>query len=109
MSDPVWKWAIAAIVAALAIGWFAMMAAPASAQGAVPCGDRAKVIGLLAKRYGEVPRAMGLASQSGVLEIYVSEKGSWTILMTTTKGRSCMIAVGENWEDLKKISLDPKI
>ncbi len=86
---------------------FVSLAPAAYAQGAVPCGDRAKVIGLLAKRYQEVPRAMGLASRSGVLEIYVSEKGSWTILMTTTKGRSCMIAVGENWEELKKISLDP--
>ena len=84
------------------------LAPAALAQGVVPCGDREKVIGLLAKRYQEVPRAMGLASRSGVLEVYVSKKGSWTVLMTNTSGRSCMIAVGENWEELKMKSLDPK-
>lgn len=106
-----WTWACRAfIAAAVAFALYALYtASPADAQGAVPCGDRAKVVALLAKRYKEVPRAMGLASRSGILEIYVSEKGSWTILMTSTKGRSCMLAVGENWEDLKAISLDPKI
>lgn len=86
---------------------FVSLAPAALAQGVVPCGDRDKVIGLLAKRYKEVPRAMGLASRSGVLEVYVSDGGSWTILMTSTAGRSCMIAVGENWEELKAINLDP--
>ena len=86
---------------------FVSLSSAAIAQGVVPCGDRETVVGMLAKRYQETPRAMGLASRSGVMEIYVSKTGSWTVLMTNTAGRTCMIAVGENWEDLKRISLDP--
>lgn len=86
---------------------FLTLAPAALAQDVVPCGDRDKVTAMLAKRYKEVPRAIGLASRSGVMEIYVSKTGSWTLLMTNPSGRTCMIAVGENWEELKAKSLDP--
>ncbi|MCW2309754.1 ABC transporter permease [Rhodobium gokarnense] len=87
--------ALAMIIAGL------LMPTPVAAQGVVPCGDRETVVAMLATRYGETPRALGLASRSDVLEIFVSKGGSWTVLMTNTSGRACMIAVGENWEDLK--------
>ena len=37
-----------------------------------------------------------------------STKGSWTILVTTADGTTCMVATGENWETLPKLAMGPK-
>ena len=96
-----WKALAWTLVAAAALFLIFVLGRPAAAQGVVPCGDRETVVAMLAKRYRETPRAMGLASRSGVMQVLVSPSGSWTILMINTAGRACMIAVGESWEDLK--------
>jgi len=33
-----------------------------------------------------------------VLEIFVSDQGSWTVLASDTKGQSCILSVGEGWD-----------
>ena len=50
---------------------------------------------------------MGLVSNSGVMEVYVSTQGSWTIVVTSSKGTSCVIAAGESWEDMRVALKDP--
>jgi hypothetical protein len=72
---------------------------PAQSQPPRTCADRATVIERLEKRFGEVRQAMGLNRSNAVIELYASaETGSWTILMTTPNGVSCLIASGELWE-----------
>lgn len=84
--------------ATLATAVVAGLASEANAQMTVSaCGERDKMIGHLEKKYGEVLRGAGLRSQDGVLELYVSKNGSWTLLLTRPDGRSCPIAVGEHW------------
>ncbi len=75
---------------------FLFSGAPANAQ--TGCGDRDDVVAILETKYQEKVSAIGLAGNSGVVELYTSENGSWTILLTQTSGVSCMIAAGENWE-----------
>ena len=80
----------------------------AEASGRV-CGERAKMTKFLMKRYKETPRAMGVASSGkSVMEIYTSEKGSWTVLMTTAKGVTCIMGAGHSWEDRDKLAYLPK-
>ncbi|MGI9355263.1 MAG: hypothetical protein ACR2PF_08925 [Rhizobiaceae bacterium] len=80
----------------------------AEAAGRV-CGERAKMTKFLMKRYKETPRAMGVASSGkSVMEIYTSEKGSWTVLMTTAKGVTCIMGAGHSWEDRDKLAYLPK-
>ncbi len=63
------------------------------------CGPRASVVESLRARYGETRQGLGLARDSGVVEIYASaETGSWTIVLTLPNGASCLIASGEAWE-----------
>ncbi|NVK19343.1 MAG: hypothetical protein HWE30_11655 [Methylocystaceae bacterium] len=65
------------------------------------CGERVDIIDTLKKRYQEVPVSMGLAGNGGVVEIFVSIKGSWTILVTRPTGVACVVSAGEAWESLK--------
>ena len=93
------SWAI--IVAAFGVT-FAILAtaAPAQMQVRSQCGPHTQLIALLATRYLEAPKAIGTVSGSHYMEIYVSQAGSWTVLVTSADGISCIIAAGSNWEDV---------
>ena len=71
---------------------------PAMAQ--VVCSERGKFLERLASGFEETPVAMDLASNGSVLEVLASDDGTWTIIVTTPKGRSCVVASGEAWEDV---------
>lgn len=73
-------------------------AAPAGAQAL--CGDRDEIVSRLETGYKESASALGIAGTGGVVELYTSEKGSWTLLLTQPNGVSCLLAAGESWETL---------
>ena len=82
-------------------------AGPAQAQAArTSCGDRAAVLDRLAARYAEAPVNMGLTSTGAVLEILASDQGTWTVLVTTPQGVTCMMAAGEHWEPVERKKVD---
>lgn len=86
------------VLLAAAAGLAASLATSAHARTPIAaCGERDKMVVHLEKKYGEVLRGAGLRSHDGVLELYVSKEGSWTLLLTRPDGRSCPIAVGEHW------------
>lgn len=88
---------LAAVALAAALG------APAEAQ--MVCGERNSIIQQLESKYGETRQSLGLQQGRGVVEIFASEEtGSWTILVTDTHGRSCLMAAGEAFqiEDVAK-------
>ncbi|MDA4845976.1 hypothetical protein [Hoeflea poritis] len=93
-----WLFFLAAIVV---IGTFFYAAANRQAHGAgLACGDRIGILKSLASKYKESPRALGLASTGrAVFEVYTSKTGTWTILMTTTTGMTCIMAAGRSWEE----------
>ena len=63
------------------------------------CGKRADILRQLGEKYGETRRSMGLSEGQGVVELYASEEtGSWTILLTTPRGVSCMMAAGQAFQ-----------
>ncbi len=79
-----------------------MVATPASAQAV--CGDRNEIVARLESGYQEKSSAMGVSTNGGLVELYTSEKGTWTLMLTQPNGTSCLIAAGNNWESLS----DPK-
>lgn len=87
-------------VAALGLG-----AAPAQAQ--TNCAPRDLVHERLKSNFGEALTAGGLQSQSQVLEVWASDAtGTWTVLMTTAQGLTCVIASGTNWhQNAPKLAL----
>lgn len=87
-----------------------MVAFPLIAIAApIVCGERSEVIKTLAKAYKENPTAMGLAAGGGMLEVFSSPAGSWTILVTDVNGLSCIVSAGENWEAITPNVADSKI
>ena len=89
------KLAFILLSATIAGSW----ALPATAQQ-LTCGKRDDMVKSLYSQYREQPRAIGLASQTAVIEVFTSKTGSWTILLTSTDGASCIVSAGENWEDI---------
>ena len=83
-------------VAAIATALSLAPALPAMAAG--ECGARADMVEALAERFEENPVALGVVNSNAVVEIFVSEKGTWTILATGTDGKSCVLSVGVGWD-----------
>jgi predicted benzoate:H+ symporter BenE len=65
------------------------------------CGQRMDILETLKTRYHEAPISMGLAVNGGVVEVFASHIGTWTIVVTQPTGVSCVVSAGESWEDLK--------
>lgn len=93
-----------AFVALVLVG--AMVVSPA-AEAAAVCGDRSKIIEGLASKHDETPRASGLSADGGVVEVYVSPEGGWTILVTYPRRPTCVVAVGEAWQSLHQLIGQP--
>lgn len=70
---------------------------PALAQQQGPCTERTAALTKLSVDYGESPVAIGLTSDGNVLEVLASERGTWTILVTTPQGMTSGVASGEAW------------
>jgi hypothetical protein len=81
-----------------ALGVLVALASPAQAAGM--CGKRTDFVKALNDKYEEQGRAMAIAGQKNLLEIFTSKSGTWTMLMTTAQGQTCIIAAGNSWEDL---------
>ncbi|URK87023.1 hypothetical protein LP421_24420 [Rhizobium sp. RCAM05350] len=82
----------------------AATAHPAAAQPVFNCAEHSQVVESLGSHYSETLKAIGLINQAAILEVYVSESGSWTMLVTNVNGHSCVVFAGENWET---IPVDP--
>ena len=70
----------------------------------VQCAKQMLMQQLLIEKYKETPVGAGTVNQDRYMQIFVSAKGTWTILMTQTDGQSCIIASGENWDSLPQIA-----
>lgn len=68
-------------------------------QELLACSSHDEMVDVLARRYSEQPRAIGLANPSAVIEIFTSEAGTWTILLTRPDGASCIVSAGDSWEE----------
>jgi hypothetical protein len=79
---------------------FLALAFSIPAQAVGMCGSRGDFIKALADKYQETGKALGIAGQVNLVEIFASKAGTWTILVTTPEGKSCIIAAGSSWEDL---------
>lgn len=67
------------------------------------CSDRTHIVSELEQQFNENVTAVGMVDQNAVVEIFVSDSGSWTILATGTDGKSCIISAGEGWESTQMV------
>lgn len=86
---------------ALSLGFAGLFpATPAAvAQSAPQCAKRPQVVDILAQKYGETRRSVGIAANNTVMEVYASdETGAWTIAVTLPDGVTCLMASGQGFE-----------
>ena len=87
------------ILSALLLGWI-MLPMAADARMQMTCGQRGAVVTALDKMYAEKPVSLGIADNGSVIEVFASAEGSWTIVLTSPTGISCLLAAGESWETI---------
>jgi hypothetical protein len=93
------------LVACLTAVLLASTSVPAAAQSSPSCVKRPDLMRYLADRYHEIPVAVGLADNGGVLEVFAAIDGAtWTVAITMPNGRTCMVATGENWENVPRVA-----
>ena len=79
-----------------------------SARAQTNCADRAMVVERLAAKYGESRRSVGMAANNSVVEVYANDgTGSWSIVVTTPNGQSCLVASGMAYEPVAEANLAP--
>ncbi len=82
---------------------------PTTAVAQPMCNERDNVLGHLAKKYGEAPVAVGVTTTGGLVELLTTVDGNtWTIIVTTPRGMSCLVAAGEGWRGIDRKMLEPE-
>ena len=68
------------------------------AMAQVPCGQRDKIFEWLAVKYKEAPIASGVSGNGSLREVLSTHDGdTWTVIVTSPDGDSCVIASGQGW------------
>lgn len=77
-----------------------------SSAGSASCLANESLTKLLEERYSEIPVAAGLDSGGRLVELFASpDNASWTMVITTPAGESCVMAVGEYWQKIKQSTI----
>ncbi|TNF64267.1 MAG: hypothetical protein EP307_03245 [Rhodobacteraceae bacterium] len=72
--------------------------APAQVADVI-CDGRERMVARLEGTYGASVRGTGLRGPDVFLEMWSSAAtGEWALVQTYTDGRSCIVAMGEDWE-----------
>ncbi len=81
-------------------------ATPAMAQQI--CAPADDVRTRLEQKFGEHSVGAGV-SDGKLVELLTTKDGmTWTIIQTTPKGESCLIAAGEGWRVLEPVGQEPE-
>jgi hypothetical protein len=85
------------------IAGVAALAMPAAAETPSACAQPEKIADLLHKDYLEKPVAFGVQGDGSLMQVFASREGNtWTVVMTTPRGVSCIVAEGTRWEALPR-------
>ncbi len=80
--------------------------------GTIYCGARPDVVELLASDFREQPSSVGVTGDGRLLEVLTNEDGAtWSIVLTDSRGQSCIVATGEGWQNRKvdPVMLEPQL
>ena len=99
--------ALALFLAAVALGavllalvFFTAPAQAVSFQLVGQCWPRGELVTYLDKSHSEHPVSIGMERGGSVIEVFLSDAGTFSIVMTRPDGNSCLLAAGDDWEDL---------
>lgn len=61
------------------------------------CAARHEMVAMLAETFSEVAVSRGIEARGGLLEMFASEAGTWTLIVTTPQLVSCPVAAGVDY------------
>ncbi len=61
------------------------------------CGDSKTVFKNLEKKFGESPTGAGISDNGDLVTVFSSESGTFTIVVTSPQGKSCVRSSGNDW------------
>jgi hypothetical protein len=93
------RFALGALCAATCAAPATVLAQEAPAPEIEACAPRTEIVEKLANDFKEHQQAVGFVNKDAVLEVFVSGKGTWTIIATGTDRNSCVISAGQDWDD----------
>ena len=86
----------------------ALFIVAASATAEQVCATRDSALTQLEKQYEEKVFGRGLvANGKRMIELFVSDTGSWTMLVSDPSGLSCIMASGEGWQGITVLVGEP--
>lgn len=97
-------WKILALSAGLAL-----VSNSTAATAQPQCDQRDSVLKVLQQKYKEAPVALGVTHNGGLVEVLSTGNGTtWSIIVTTPQGMSCLVAAGEGWRAMDQVAADPE-
>lgn len=91
------SWALAAMIALLAVFSVLLLADDARAQP-LQCGPADQVVELLSNKYGEELIGDGAGPNGTRLMVFAHPEGeTWTVIGLMPDGTACFIATGTDW------------
>jgi hypothetical protein len=97
------------IAAVAGLSAVAALATASTASAQTACLAHDKLVDMLDGRYSERPVAAGLDVGGRLFEVFAAKDGAtWTMVVTTPQGASCVVAVGEEWQEPKELAFDPE-
>ncbi len=88
----------AALLAASAGG----PAAAVSPIAEMLCQPTPSLVQKLTEQFGERRRATGLRGREQIMEVWTDEDGGWTLVVSYAHGTSCIVAMGEHWQEVRR-------
>ena len=93
----------------LALGAGLALVSTGAATAQPQCDQRDSVLQVLQQKYKEAPVALGVTHNGGLVEVLTTGNGNtWSIIVTTPQGMSCLVAAGEGWKAMQQVALDPE-
>lgn len=91
---------VTALIAGCAVLCLFMALWTAGAFAQENCGPRKDIVKMIYGKYHEAIRGAGTINDKAVAEFFISEAGTWTLLVTVPDGTTCIVAAGDGWDEL---------
>lgn len=84
--------------------FFALTLHPAAtlSQPEYNCASQSDLRSYLEEAYAEKLAAVGMVNEQTIMEIYVADTGTWTVVLTNPAGVSCLVLSGQGWQSIWK-------
>lgn len=76
---------------------------------AAACAPRDEFAKHLATNYREESQGIGVTNDGSLFEVFASDNGSWSLLITNGRKISCIVAAGEMWVGKRALVPEAKL